>query len=102
MKAPPEEGDLGVNARLARVSRQDAEKILQQRTRSVQTLNTPTEVLRWRRHLRGLSVRQDPLNGRMAPRSAVGTSSGLLSLRPCPRNGASWCAGVGRVSRSPF
>ncbi len=32
---------------------------------------------------RGFSVRQDPLYGRTAPRSAVGTSSDLHSLRPC-------------------
>jgi hypothetical protein len=33
--------------------------------------------------LEGLSVRQDPLYGRTAPRSAVGTFSGLHLLRPC-------------------
>jgi hypothetical protein len=31
-----------------------------------------------------------------------GYASGLLSLRPCPRNGASRRAGVGRVRRLAF
>jgi hypothetical protein len=35
-------------------------------------------------------------------RSAVCTSSGLHSLRPCPRNGASRRAGVGRVRSLAF
>src|SRR6185295_5897725 len=36
-----------------------------------------------RKHWRGFSVRQDPLEGRTASRSAVGTSSVFHSLRPC-------------------
>jgi hypothetical protein len=35
-------------------------------------------------------------------RSAVCTSSGLHSLRPCLRNGASWRDGVGRVRSLAF
>jgi hypothetical protein len=31
-----------------------------------------------------------------------GYASGLHSLRPCLRNGASWCAGVGRVRSLVF
>ncbi len=37
------------------------------------------------------------LCGRTTPRSAVDTSSGLHSLRPCLRRGVSWHAWAGRV-----
>src|SRR6267143_3869533 len=40
--------------------------------------------------------------GERPTRIAVRTSSPLHSLRPCPRNGASWCAGVGRVRSLAF
>jgi hypothetical protein len=40
--------------------------------------------------------------GERPTRSAVCTSSPLRSLRPCPRNGASWRAGVGRVRSQDF
>jgi len=40
--------------------------------------------------------------GERPTRSAVCTSSPLRSLLPCPRNGASWRAGVGRVRSLAF
>jgi len=40
--------------------------------------------------------------GERPTQSAVRTSSPLRSLRPCPWNGASWRAGVGRVRRPHF
>src|SRR6185295_13155865 len=58
---------------------QDAEKIRQHRSRFVKIRRVPIEILGRRNYWRGLSVRQDPLYGRMAPRSAVGTSSGFDS-----------------------
>jgi hypothetical protein len=36
------------------------------------------------------------------PTKCGGYLLGLHSLRPCPRNGASWRAGVGRVRRLAF
>ena len=54
------------------------------------------------KHWRVFSVRQEPLYGRMATQSAVGTSSPLCSLRPCLGNSASRCARVGRVRSLAF
>jgi len=64
---------------------QDAEKGRQLRSRIVQILNVEEEFFGGRKHWRCFSVRQDLLKGRTAPRSTVGTSSGLHSLRPCWR-----------------
>ena len=57
------------------LARQDA-PFPKRRSRIVQTLNVPIEILGNREYRRGFSVRQDSLYGRTAPRSAVGTSSG--------------------------
>ena len=56
---------------------QASEKIRQQRSRNVQTLNVPTRVARMSESLRGFSVRQDPLQGRTAH-----TECGLYLLGP--------------------
>jgi hypothetical protein len=58
---------------------QDAEKARQLRSRLIEILNVPIEILGGGMSWRGFSVRQDPLNGRTAPRSVVGTSSGFDS-----------------------
>ena len=61
------------------MSYQDAEKVRQRRSRLIEILNVPIEILGGRKCWRGFSVCQDPLYGRTAPRSAVGTSSGFDS-----------------------
>jgi hypothetical protein len=49
------------------------------RSRLIEILNELIEILGGEKCWRGFSVRQDPLYGRTAPRSAVGTSSGFDS-----------------------
>ncbi len=61
------------------MSYQDAERVSQRRSRLIEILNVAIEILGGRKCWRGFSVRQDPLYGRTAPRSAVGTSSGFDS-----------------------
>jgi hypothetical protein len=58
---------------------QDAEKARQLRSRLIEILNVPIEILGEGKSWRGFSVRQDSSNGRTAPRSVVGTSSGFDS-----------------------
>src|SRR6185295_11054802 len=60
------------------------------------------EILGGQKCWRGFSVRQDPLYGRTAPQSAVGTSSGFDSPPPCLGQGASRRARVGRVRSLDF
>jgi len=59
------------------MEQQDAEKVCQHRSRVVQTLNVPNEILGGRKPWRGFSVRQDPLHGRTAH-----TKCGLYLLGP--------------------
>ena len=84
-----------MRARSSRMRKKSASGVLA-------SLRGSTRVFGRRNHWRGFSVRQDRSHGRTAPRSAVRTSSPLRSLRPCPRNGASWRAGVGRVRSLAF
>ena len=78
------------------MSDQDAEKVRQRRSRLVQTLNgDPAASLTRRRAQTWCSLF-------VAPCAPEGTSPVSIRLRPCPRNGASWRAGVGRVRKSTF
>jgi len=56
---------------------QDAEKVRQRRSRVAQNLNGDEEFLGGRKHCRGFSVRQDPLQGRTAH-----TKCGMYLLGP--------------------
>jgi hypothetical protein len=67
---------------LPTLARRDA-PIPMHRSRIAQILIVSIEILGGRKYRRGFSVLQDSLYRRTAPRSAVGTSSGLHSLWSC-------------------
>jgi len=81
---------------------QEAEQVRQLRSRIVQALNVPKRFSEVGSAGGAFPFAKIYSKGKRPTPSAVCTSSGLHSLWPCPRSGASRRAGVGRVRSLAF